>query len=1114
MSNQGSPDRTASGSRRDDRSASPAFREPVDATANKEQSEGHISPLRDNSTIAGSSPRGSRAGSPPSEEDELIEDDGCFQAPIEESEESTRLQGKASKGLADRYLKGFYLDKKQRLANVKSHKLVEHPMVLPPVLDEGVQAYALQWGANLPIANDNILTELHKTFGDTFHPLLKLHDLAEKAQRNEQGLDPEMVMNGVHHAIRYLSNGIQRVTYHRRASVLRAIDSSVQKKTGFSSFEKRSGFSKRPSLIDSDMKRAIESQPIDDKEFVHKDGKNKPLLFGQSFISDLSSRSETSTSVRKGFDSILSARLGPKAVAAKKSVQPRRDDRPVFSRASTSQSQTRPFFKKGSMFHRDRYDRSLQPYRRSSPKPPSSGFRRPTVSSVVTRPDSRFVDLHAYSPSYLHHEKHEFDVCLSNTVVDDLSSFYSPFPLSVDLKGIDLLPPVGGRLGLFRQNWESMTSDDFVLQAIKGYEIEFAIWPPKQQVLPREIKFSRAETESISEEINQMLTKNAIEEVPFSTDGFISQLFVRPKKDGGLRPIINLRGLNQFIQYEHFKMENLAVLKGLIQRNDFLAKIDLKDAYLTVPIALEFRKFLRFTWKTKLYQFRCLCFGLASAPKVFTKILKPVLSIWRRQGIRCLVYLDDCLFLDSDAKQLQNTIKFCTRMLQNLGFLINWEKSEITPQCKLEFLGLEIDTVSLRFLVPNRKLLNLKSFTAQLIAVNQVQVRDLARFLGLVTSMTIGLAPGSAFARNVQLLLIDSLHKSGSFDSYVVLTEAARDELKTWLLQVNEWNGRDIIRPQPDLIITTDSSLTGWGAVCNGKVVSGLWTRQEKAFHINVLELKAAFLAIKCFVGKQSNVHVLLQSDNVSTVVYLNKQGGTKSIHLCELAVEIWKYCLERSISLEAVHIAGVENDVADQASRRKAEHSDWMLDREIFSQINHRLGPCSIDLFAARHNAQLPVFYSWKVDPDAKAVDAIAQSWSKKGVLYAFPPFSLISRIVDKLVKEEATVVLVAPVWPAQPWYPQLLQKVVQPPLLLPLEDSLLTDSVGEFHPLVLQKRLRLGVWKLSASVSQQRDFQKTLSALSKETSQHLLQSSTIQLLKNGIAGVYRNKLIRFIHL
>ena len=124
---------------------------------------------------------------------------------------------------------------------------------------------------------------------------------------------------------------------------------------------------------------------------------------------------------------------------------------------------------------------------------------------------------------------------------------------------------------------------------------------------------------------------------PVPGNGFLSTLFLVPKKDGGQRPVINLKSLNSFVNAPHFKMEGIHTLKSLLKKGDWLLKIDLKDAYFSIPISIEHRKYLCFQLENKTYQFNCLPFGLASAPWVFTKTLKPIAALGRELGIRLVV---------------------------------------------------------------------------------------------------------------------------------------------------------------------------------------------------------------------------------------------------------------------------------------------------------------------------------------------------------------------------------------------------------------------------------------------------------------------------------------------
>lgn len=113
-------------------------------------------------------------------------------------------------------------------------------------------------------------------------------------------------------------------------------------------------------------------------------------------------------------------------------------------------------------------------------------------------------------------------------------------------------------------------------------------------------------------------------------------------------------------------------------------------------------------------------------------------------------------------------------------------------------------------------------------------------------------------------------------------------------------------------------------------------------------------------------------------------------------------------------------------------------------------LGECSVDLFASRLNAQLEQYVSWRPDPNAMATDALQLRWNK-WTGYAFPPFCLIRRCLKKVREEKASLVLVAPIWRSQPWYPALLELLIDYPLILPVDPQLLMDPSNNPHPLVV---------------------------------------------------------------
>ena len=166
---------------------------------------------------------------------------------------------------------------------------------------------------------------------------------------------------------------------------------------------------------------------------------------------------------------------------------------------------------------------------------------------------------------------------------------------------------------------------------------------------------------------------------PRPSPGFYSNVFVVPKRDGGWRPIINLKRLNNYIRCSHFKMENILSLRDVLKKGDSMSKIDLKDAYMTVPMARVHQKYLRFQWQKRIYEFKSLPFGLTPAPLVFTKLLGPVVASLQQQGVRLVIYLDDLLLMAKSQDLLRQHVHLTTSLLTNLGFLLNVKKCILTP---------------------------------------------------------------------------------------------------------------------------------------------------------------------------------------------------------------------------------------------------------------------------------------------------------------------------------------------------------------------------------------------------------------------------------------------------
>jgi hypothetical protein len=210
-----------------------------------------------------------------------------------------------------------------------------------------------------------------------------------------------------------------------------------------------------------------------------------------------------------------------------------------------------------------------------------------------------------------------------------------------------------GRISQRIGKWRKITSDRLLLRQIQACYIEF-VKKPYQRWPERPLRFSQEELQFARREMENLIHKGVLCQVTHVQGEFVSNVFLRPKKEQGkYRMILNLKKLNEFVEYHHFKMDTLETVLTLIRPGMFMASIDFTDAYYSLAIAEQHRKYLRFEFENVLYEFTCLPNGLSSGPRVFTKILKVPLA-WLREsfGVTISGYIDDTILCAESAEQL------------------------------------------------------------------------------------------------------------------------------------------------------------------------------------------------------------------------------------------------------------------------------------------------------------------------------------------------------------------------------------------------------------------------------------------------------------------------------
>ena len=225
--------------------------------------------------------------------------------------------------------------------------------------------------------------------------------------------------------------------------------------------------------------------------------------------------------------------------------------------------------------------------------------------------------------------------------------------------------------------------------------------------------------------------------------------------------------LNVFVKYIHFKMENVNSLIDLLRPNDFIATIDLKDAYFTVPIHQDYSKYLRFWWNG-LYEFTVLPFGLSSSPRVFTKVMKPILAFCRGKGIRVVIYRDDIAVPGVSYDDCLSNVAQVISILERMGFIINRKKSQLTPCQAATYLGNFINSCEFKISLPPDKLFIFSDSAKDLLARHQCSLREVARFIGLAISSFRAVLPAKLHFRSLERFKIACLKQNNNnFDATV-----------------------------------------------------------------------------------------------------------------------------------------------------------------------------------------------------------------------------------------------------------------------------------------------------------------------------------------------------------
>lgn len=353
-----------------------------------------------------------------------------------------------------------------------------------------------------------------------------------------------------------------------------------------------------------------------------------------------------------------------------------------------------------------------------------------------------------------------------------------------------------------------------------------------------------------------------------------------------------------------------------------LIKIDLEKGFFQIPVHPEHQYMLAFMWNDQFYKFKFLPFGLNASPGLFCWVTREIKKILWKRMLATEVYVDDFIIIVRKWQNENEVMQLAHSTFEELGVLINPKKTE-GPSTKLNFVGINIDTVKQAITLPPEKLQDITEVMNEIEGKKKVPYRLYMRLVGKLSFAAKCIMAGRSFIRRMWDTLC---HKAVKWrrGKKVKLDKGFWLDFKWWRNQLTHLNthrnGVSFWKVSKtdlkfDLEVATDASGYGLGAVWEDKSIQMLWGERKKEFSINWKELRTVIVAAEKWGALWKHQRVLIHSDNMTTVSLIN-HGSSKLPHLMKLVRRMHELAGLNEFEFKAVHIRGKDNILPDHLSR------------------------------------------------------------------------------------------------------------------------------------------------------------------------------------------------------
>jgi len=596
--------------------------------------------------------------------------------------------------------------------------------------------------------------------------------------------------------------------------------------------------------------------------------------------------------------------------------------------------------------------------------------------------------------------------------------------------------------------WREMGASAWVLDAItNGIFIPWSATPPRCH--SPGYPLNAADAAFITAQLEQDLAAGYIREVTGDAAAIAQLHCTSPafivRKGRKPRKVLDYTHPNAFVDVRTFKYETLHDLSQVLRPDDSLLVWDVKDAYHHLTLRAEDQRYLAFTTLGRVFVPLTMPFGMSLAPYMWTKEMRALVQFLRALGFRIIAYVDDFGGAPPAMPGRAATVADAARgyelvqlVFRCLGLWLHPDKGAHDGSTATQLLGHVVDTTNGVYRLPASRAEGIERLAHGLLrfsAAHQRWVRfsTLRVFCGTAVSTTLSVVPARFHLRSLFTAMGYRHARSGDCR----LGNQAVADLRWWSGIAS--TGLSLARPiwpdGPTMLLETDASRLGWGAVLNRSATArGSHAADRADMHINQLELGAIRLALISFRHRlpSTGVVIRLKCDSMVALGVLQAQSSP-SIALMDEYRLLHAVLEELNVELRHEYIQSALNVWADRLSR-EVDSTDWSLAPAAYRRLDAQYGPHSVDLFATELNTRCVRFYSKDLTPGALGANALHFNWAGENA-WANPPFNLLGAVLDKVIREQLTATVVAPVWKAQPWWARALEACVEWQMLPPAE-------------------------------------------------------------------------------